>query len=159
MKLLVTSDTHGYLDGFEEAVKKEKPFDILFHCGDVCGDQDEIQRIAGVPCYIIAGNNDFWGDLPKEITLNIKGCKIFMTHGHRYGVDYDVTRLWMKGLEKDAEVVMFGHTHKPVVVENDGVWLINPGSLTYPRTSDRRRSYIVMEIGENSELSFEIKYL
>ena len=157
MKILITSDTHGNLNSFEKAVNKEKPFDMLFHCGDVCGDEDMIRYYAGSPCYLVAGNNDFWGGLPKFIKVKLDKHVIWMTHGHRYGVDFGLDKLYYKGLEEGADIILFGHTHRPVVEENEGVWLVNPGSLTYPRTRDQKRTYIVLNIDEAGKIAFELR--
>ena len=54
---------------------------------------------------------------------------------------------------------MYGHTHRPVIEEVGGVLVINPGSLTYPRQSNRKPSYIVMEMNENEEPVFQIHYI
>lgn len=157
MKILITSDTHGNLSGFEKAVTREKPFDMLFHCGDVCGDEDMIRYHAGPQCYMVAGNNDFWGNLPATISLKLGKHNIWMTHGHRYGIDFGPDRLYYAGLEAGADIILFGHTHRPVIEENNGVWLVNPGSLTYPRTRDQKKTYVVLEIDEAGKLSFELK--
>ena len=47
------------------------PFDLLIHCGDVEGREIFIEALVECPCSIVAGNNDFFTDLPwkKEITL------------------------------------------------------------------------------------------
>ena len=47
---------------------------------------------------------------------------------------------------------MYGHTHTPVVEEENGILVINPGSLTFPRQQGRRPSYAVMEIEEEKIL-------
>ena len=54
---------------------------------------------------------------------------------------------------------MYGHTHVPECIVQDGVRVINPGSLTRPRTQDRRGSYMIMEIDDaTGELSFDLRY-
>ena len=57
-----------------------------------------------------------------------------------------------KAKAKDCQIVMYGHTHTPVVEEENGILVINPGSLTYPRQRGRRPSYAVMEIEEGNIL-------
>ena len=60
-----------------------------------------------------------------------------------------------------VDIVMYGHTHKPVVDQGRDIIAVNPGSLTYPRQEGRSPSYIVMTItdGIKQDVSFEIRYL
>ena len=64
-----------------------------------------------------------------------------------------------KSKGREADIVMYGHTHKPSLHEVDGLMVINPGSISYPRQADRKASYIVMNIEENSKPYFELKYV
>ena len=57
------------------------------------------------------------------------------------------------------DIVMFGHTHRPVIDYTRDVIALNPGSLSYPRQEGRRPSYIVMNLDKNGKANFEIKYL
>ena len=136
MKVLVVSDTHGRDESLEMAVALEQPFDYLIHCGDVEGREFFIEALAECPCTIVAGNNDFFSDLPREDEILLEGHKIMVTHGHNYG-----------------------HTHKPVVEKKNGVLVINPGSLSFPRQEGRRPSYAVMELYKGEEPEIEIRYL
>ena len=66
MKVLIVSDTHGHDENLERAVMMETPFDMLVHCGDVEGREIFIEALVDCPCCIVAGNNDFFSDLPRE---------------------------------------------------------------------------------------------
>lgn len=80
MKVLVVSDTHGRDESLEMAVALEQPFDYLIHCGDVEGREFFIEALAECPCTIVAGNNDFFSDLPREDEILLEGHKIMVTH-------------------------------------------------------------------------------
>ena len=67
MKVLIVSDTHGQDENLEETVLREAPFDYLIHCGDVEGREIFIEALAECPCTIVAGNNDFFTDLPYRM--------------------------------------------------------------------------------------------
>ena len=82
MKVLVVSDTHGRDESLEMAVALEQPFDYLIHCGDVEGREFFIEALAECPCTIVAGNNDFFSELPREEEFFVGGSHIFITHGH-----------------------------------------------------------------------------
>ena len=54
---------------------------------------------------------------------------------------------------KGCKIAMYGHTHMPLIENEDGILVINPGSLTYPRQRGRRPSYAVMQIEEGKRSS------
>ena len=60
---------------------------------------------------------------------------------------------------RGMNIVMFGHTHKPLIEQFGSVLAINPGSLTYPRQSGRRPSYAVMDLEDGRAPVVEIRYL
>lgn len=159
MKILVVSDTHGRDENLETAVTREAPFDMLVHCGDVEGREFFIEALAEVPCSIVAGNNDFFSDLPREEEIEIVGKRFLVTHGHYYGVSMDITGVVDEARSRNCDGVMFGHTHKPVLETVDGILAINPGSLSYPRQRGKRPSYVVLETDEDGHITGEIKYL
>ena len=159
MKILVVSDTHGRDENLETAVIREAPFDMLVHCGDVEGREFFIEALAEVPCSIVAGNNDFFSDLPREEEIEIAGKRFLVTHGHYYGVSMDITGVVDEARSRNCDGVMFGHTHKPVLEMIDGILAINPGSLSYPRQNGKRPSYVVLEADEDGDITGEIKYL
>lgn len=159
MKVLVVSDTHGRDTNLEEAVKRETPFDMLIHCGDVEGREFFIQALADCECHIVSGNNDFFSDLPREEEFYLSGNRVMVTHGHYYGVSMDISGVVEEARSRGCRVVFFGHSHKPVVVERNGVLAINPGSLSYPRQQGRKPSYVVLTTEFNGNLRPEIRYL
>ena len=159
MKILVVSDTHGRDERLEMAVEIEQPFDYLIHCGDVEGREIFIEALAECPCTIVAGNNDFFSDLPREEEIVLESHRIMVTHGHNYGVSMDLYGISEEAADRNCEIVFFGHTHKHVIEKKNGVLVINPGSLSFPRQEGRKPSYVVMELNENEEPEAEIRFL
>jgi len=159
MKILIVSDTHKNMHYLEVALEKVGPIDMLIHLGDVEGSQDYIEVIAKCPTHIIAGNNDYYSDLPGEEMVEIGKYKAFLTHGHYYYASCGTNRLKKEARMRGADIVMFGHTHYPLIDYTDDVIAINPGSLTYPRQDGRRPSFIIMEIDRFGEAHFTINYL
>ena len=159
MKILIVSDTHKRLRNFDIALDRVGPVDMLLHLGDVEGNADYIEAAAGCPTYIVSGNNDFFSDLPKERELMIGKYKVFMTHGHYYYVSMGMETIIEEGRSRGADLVMFGHTHRPFFLQKDGMTILNPGSLSFPRQEGRRGSYMIMEVDGDGKLSFEQKYL
>ena len=54
---------------------------------------------------------------------------------------------------------MFGHTHRPMIEQDGDVVILNPGSISYPRQEGKRPSYIIMDLDEEGEAHFSIKYM
>lgn len=158
-KILVVSDTHKIHTNLEKVLEKEKPFDFLFHAGDVEGREFEIEYGCGCPAYLVAGNNDFYGKAPMSVEIQIGSHKVFMTHGHQLYVSMTLDHLIREGRERNADVIIFGHTHVPYLSIKKGMAVMNPGSLTYPRQEGRKPSYIVLEMEENGEISGEIRFI
>ena len=159
MKILIVSDTHGIDEGIEEAISLSRPFDMLIHCGDVEGREYYIEALSDTTCCIIAGNNDYFSDLDREVMLTLEGKHILVTHGHSYGVSMDIAGLVEEAVYRECDIVLFGHTHKPLVTNRNGVLVVNPGSLAYPRQPGRRPSYAIMTLEESRPPEVEIQYL
>lgn len=104
MKVLIVSDTHGQDENLEETVLREAPFDYLIHCGDVEGREIFIEALAECPCTIVAGNNDFFTDLPYEEEVTLEGHKILVTHGHHYFVSRDYDKLVENAQAKGCKI-------------------------------------------------------
>lgn len=160
MKVLIVSDTHGREQNLAEALEQTGPIDQLIHLGDVEDGAEHIRELAGdAPAAIIAGNNDFFCDLPNERIFTLGGHRIFMTHGHGYFVHSGTLYLKREARKKGADIVMFGHTHKPYMEEDNELLVLNPGSLSLPRQEGHRPTYIVMEIADDGQISYELCYL
>ena len=158
-RILIMSDNHRQLGNVQEAIEREQPIDLLIHLGDVEGTEDFIRETAGCPCEIVSGNNDFFSKLPREKEIEIDGLYVLLTHGHSYGVSMGSEYIMQEARDSGFDIVMYGHTHKPCVEEEDGVIGINPGSICYPRQENRRPSYIMMETDEEGNAEFDIRYL
>lgn len=159
MKILIVSDTHGRHSAFDKALKEAGKIDALIHLGDTEGGEDYIEAVCGCPAYVLAGNNDFFSDNLREMEVVFGTKKAFMTHGHYYYVSLGPERIIEEGKMRNADIVMFGHTHKPFLEMIDGMIVLNPGSLSYPRQEGRKGSYIMMEIEPDCDVKCEIKYL
>lgn len=155
MKILIVSDTHGKHENLSTVLRKEKPIDRLIHLGDAEGYEDYIAKLAECPIDIVAGNNDFFSQLPQEKELEIGKYKILITHGHYYRVAMGVEDIKREAIARGMDIVMFGHTHRPLIDCGKEVIALNPGSISYPRQEGKNPSYIVMKINENGDAVFE----
>ncbi len=159
MKILVISDTHGYIDRVAEALRRERPVDAVIHCGDIEGQEHMLEKIAGCPCYMVTGNNDWASHLKREITTSFDNVRVFITHGHRYGVSLGNERIREEADSRQVDLCLFGHTHRPVVETSGGLTLMNPGSLSYPRQAGRKPTYGIIETGGRQGLRCSIRQL
>ena len=159
MRILVISDSHGRNDDIEGVLKQVGDIDMMIHCGDVERGDSYIREIADCPVVMVAGNNDYYLDLPSEEEVRIGDYKVLVTHGHGYYVNSGVDYLREHALEYGYDVVMYGHTHVPLLEQVEGVIVLNPGSLSYPRQAGREPSYIIMETTPDKQVHFDIRYL
>lgn len=159
MRVLIVSDTHGKHENLREVLQAEPRFDKMIHLGDAEGCEDEIAVMADCPLEIVAGNNDFFSMLEREKEIWVGKYKVLITHGHYYYVSAGIEDIKKEARGRGMDIVMFGHTHRPLIDKNGSVIALNPGSISYPRQDGRRPSYMIMEIDDNGDASFTIKYL
>ena len=159
MKVLIVSDTHGKDENLIRVLKKVGEIDLLIHLGDLQGSEDYIEAVAPCQVVMVSGNNDFFCSLPREREITLGKYKVLITHGHYYYVSLGVEELRRQAVARGYQVAMFGHTHKPYLETKDGVTILNPGSLSYPRQEGRRPSYMIMDIDEAGEAHYTQKYL
>lgn len=159
MKILIVSDTHRNNTNYLRVVERTAPLDMVIHCGDVEGSELVISRAAGCPVEMVQGNNDFFSELPREKEFMVGQYKVWLTHGHNYYIAMNSEMIKREAREREADIVMCGHTHKPVVDIGSGLTLVNPGSISYPRQENRKPSYIIMEIDGAGEAHYTINYL
>lgn len=156
MKVLIVSDTHRQHGNLEQAIKEAGNIDLLLHLGDAEGGEYYIQQIAGCPMEIISGNNDFFSDLEREKEIIIGKYKVLLTHGHYYYVSLGTENILEEGRARGMDIVMFGHTHRPLIEIHDDITLINPGSISYPRQEGKKPTYMIMDIDDEEEAKFTL---
>ena len=128
MKLAVFSDSHGSPQKMLDAIERMKP-DMVVHLGD--GERDVIllrERFPALPLHAVSGNCDYRTARPETELFDVCGVKIFITHGHLYGVKSTRARLIDEAMRRDADIAMYGHTHNAQLMTADGFTLLNPGS-------------------------------
>ena len=125
-KILVCSDSHGSKSKIDKLFKEYK-FDYFVYLGDGEGDLGDYDSLENV--YSVCGNCDFFSTKESQRVLNIAGKKIFITHGHKYGVKYSLATLAKYAKEIEADIALYGHTHSYNVEEIDNVIVANPGAL------------------------------
>lgn len=158
MKVLIVSDTHGRDMYLLDTIKRVSPIDLMIHLGDFGNNQEYIKSIVPCPIHMVSGNNDFFCGLPKDKFIEIGNNTVMLTHGHRYGVYYGLGPIKEAARIRQADIVMFGHTHIPMIDLSDDIWAINPGSLALPRQQGRIPTFIIMDIDKEGKAHFTLNY-
>ncbi len=143
-KLIIVSDSHGNKKGIDKLGTLIAENDFFLHLGDGAMDAREIMREFPEKTYLCAGNCDFFSPLPTEGILQVEGVKIFYCHGHKYRVKSTLQTLALAAKERNADVVLYGHTHTSLISEIQGVTLINPGSLKFEVGNGGSYCYLVI---------------
>lgn len=159
MKILIVSDTHRSHGNLERVLQMEAPVDLLIHLGDAEGCEREIAAMADCPLEIVSGNSDFFSFLEREKELMLGKYRTLITHGHYYYVTTGLSHIKREAEARDFDIVMFGHTHRPMIDYGKNLITLNPGSISYPRQEGRRCSYIRMEFEGQGDASFTVEYL
>lgn len=156
MKIGILADTHGNLEGFEQALALLGDSDLIFHCGDLLYHGPRFDPTPSyhpralaeafnrchVPIIFAKGNADSEVDglfvkAPIQAPyafVQIEGVRLLATHGH------------LEPLEKSLELaeqwrvdyLLTAHLHVPCVARHGRVTHINPGTVTYPLSPDER---------------------
>lgn len=159
MRVLIVSDTHGKHRNLDRVLEEAGKIDVFIHLGDVEGGETYIDAVVECEKHIVKGNNDFFSDLPREEEFLLGTKRVFITHGHHYHVSLDPEMIKEEGRARKADIVMFGHTHRPYLDVEDDITVLNPGSLSYPRQEGRKGSYMILEMDEDGSCEYRQFYL
>lgn len=153
MKILVFSDSHGATSGIEQALSLHEDARQVLFLGDGVREVTDISH-----CYperqfhLLAGNCDFGADEPYEAVWALGGVRIYACHGHTLRVKYGLELAVAHARAADCKVLLFGHTHEAYTEYRDGLYIMNPGSISLPRASSRKQ-YGLLEISEKGILT------
>ena len=148
MKCIVFSDSHGSLQFMREALIRNRDAEVVFFLGDgiyeaeiLAGEDSRRTWIA------VKGNGDFYSEfnshvLKKTESINLCGFNIALTHGDLFGVKCGNDGLLRFAKERNADIVLFGHTHVPIYkyfsageINERELHLFNPGSISVSQGS------------------------
>jgi len=146
MKILVVSDTHGNFSPALQAHSLTEPVDAVIHLGDGIEDANLLRSLIDIDVITVAGNCDHDVTVPREMVWECEGKRVFLVHGDAYGVKGGLEKLKQRAGEVHADVVLFGHSHRPTCITTSGILFLNPGTLT--RTS-LTKTFATLEILED----------
>lgn len=129
------SDSHSGMSFMRSCIDALKP-DALIHLGDYYDDGQTIgEEYPHLPMYQVPGNCDKYRCPPfaREILITpVFGVPLYMTHGHQHLVKQTIGLLLKDARASNVQAVLYGHTHvADCHREEDGLWVLNPGSCGF----------------------------
>jgi putative phosphoesterase len=131
MKILVLSDSHSSLRFMRRCIAELKP-DAVVHLGDHYDDATALaEEYPHIRMHQVPGNCDRFRCPPgthEILCYAVGGLRLYMTHGHRHNVKYDVSKLLSDARSMKAAAALYGHTHIPDCRQEGALWVLNPGA-------------------------------
>jgi len=165
--ILAISDSHGGIANVVTVLKWAQStcihtFDAAIFLGDGFEDISPASARAGfsLPWHAVRGNVDYQTSINYNMILEIpaknpelsSSRKLFLSHGNRYRVEEDFIAIASVAQDAGADAVIFGHTHVPYCATENGIFLLNPGSISRPR-SNAGCTFAVLECPDSGPLS------
>lgn len=131
-------DSHGNGAAVEKVVEQQPQAKLFIHLGD--GLQEFKRVMESHPhreYWCVRGNCDFMATEESMVSGWVRDVKLICTHGHHWNVKFDLDELKEMARDKFATIVLYGHTHISHNEYDNGLYVVNPGSLGNPRGSSR----------------------
>ena len=149
-KIVVVSDSHSNSYLLKKICLLHEDADVFLHAGD-----SEDNEINIYPFVSVKGNNDYYINDESKI-IKIGDFSIYITHGHK--IEKSIENLTRIAKMNGCKIIIYGHTHVPFYQENDGVYILNPGALAYPRSAIGQ-TYAIISITNDNKVIIEHKQL
>lgn len=137
-RIIAISDAHGDIEAIRAAFVQAQisgPINVAVFLGDGSSGFHEIEpelSAQGIECHAVSGNCDWNEFYPSEALFAVDNANVYICHGHQWGVKYGLYKLEYAAMEKKAQIALFGHTHEPYIDMSNGIWYLNPGSVSDP---------------------------
>lgn len=158
LKIIVMSDSHGRASAVHRVISLHRDADLFLHLGD--GEREVQFLMQADPAFAerllyLKGNCDTGAVVEpthRQLVHPLPfGHSIFAAHGDALQVKFSTARLAYEARKNGCDLALYGHTHVPECRYEDGLYIINPGSLTYPRDGSKA-SYALISISEKGIL-------
>jgi len=155
-RLLVISDTHGMREQFIEICKLHPEAYKIIFLGDGAAEFESIKaEYPEWPLIGVKGNNDFGSQLPYDNQVVVDNWRIFLTHGHHYGVRAGQQGLTNEAIANGCNAVFYGHTHVQFSGVVNGIHVLNPGAVfSFPRSN-----YAMVDILDDGKMVMNLTEL
>lgn len=156
MRIAVISDSHRQSGIIDKILSEQKEAQHIFFLGDNVVDIEDYAFLYPEKIFhTVSGNCDYGSLIPTVGFEVLEGKRILYTHGHTLGVKYGMERLAEAASKSNCDIVLYGHTHIPRILYENGVYYVNPGSCTRPREGSP--SYAVIDITDGGIMPIVIK--
>ena len=122
----------------DRCIKLAGQVDVWCHLGDLTSAAEALMSRTNAKVYAVRGNCDYFGGSAQryesEAVVELGGARILMMHGHTRGVKSSAMNASYAARECGAQILLFGHTHRPLVDWDGTLWVMNPGSIRDRRT-------------------------
>ena len=145
-RIAVVSDSHGDIENIRSFLSRIGQVDALYHLGDHAEDALLLCKLLNCGYIAVRGNCDPFSDAPLSYTVEWHNHRILLLHGHKVS---GRLALLYAAKQENADAVLFGHSHVPSAETVDGVLMLNPGSLSRPRTA-KGPSIAILELTDDS---------
>ena len=148
MRIGLISDTHNRLR--PEVFRLFDGVDLILHAGDV-GAMDilvELETIA--PVHAVLGNTDSTALRPRvqdDVRLELEGHAVVVVHGHQLGSPNADN---LSAAYPDADIIVYGHTHRQRIDRRDGQLIVNPGAAG-PARFDLKPAVAILELERGAQ--------
>ncbi|MBR4869136.1 MAG: YfcE family phosphodiesterase [Clostridia bacterium] len=130
MRLLILSDCHGDKRSVAAAIEQQPTADTILFLGDGIRDIEYLEETYPTKSfYKVSGNCDLASLEPLTRLLEFGGKRVMMTHGHEYHVKFGGREAEYTARRNQCDLLLFGHTHQPFTAYDDGLYMMNPGSV------------------------------
>ena len=135
MRIVVVSDSHKDFYSLQKAVLSQSSAEVVVFCGDGNEDMDTLAvTIPDKMIISVRGNCDWCSEKRYSEQITLENKHIFVTHGHLFGVKSGYSQIINQAHLLDTDILLFGHTHVPYTAYDDGMYIMNPGSIGYTGT-------------------------
>jgi putative phosphoesterase len=134
LRIIVFSDSHGNAGILRQIILSQPNAEVFIHLGDGEREFDSLREAyPDKVMRFVRGNTD-WGSTAKLLdTLVLEKKRILFVHGHTFQVKQSTDLILSEAQFVGADVALFGHTHVAMTDYVDGIYLLNPGSVSQPR--------------------------
>ncbi|MGI6279971.1 MAG: YfcE family phosphodiesterase [Acutalibacteraceae bacterium] len=151
MRMVVISDSHHRSSVIDKILAQQPNAQYVFFLGDNAADIEDFEHFYPEKTfYTVCGNCDFFSDLPAIGIVKVAGQRVLYTHGHTLNVKSSLENLFETAKRNECNIALFGHTHIPKIVYEQGIYFVNPGSCAKP--IEGKPTYAVIDITEKGIL-------
>lgn len=145
MRIVVISDSHKKSHIIDKILSSQPDALHVFFLGDVIEDIEDYPLLYPEKTFHIVSGNCDWHSTVKSVDLEtVDGVKILYTHGHNFYVKGGVVPLIEAAKKSGCKIALYGHTHTPQILYEDGLYVVNPGSCSQSRNGPN--SYAIIDI-------------